>query len=203
MAMGAIQTIGGWAGLNNMGAMPHYSVTPELAKAKAEAEARAKYGFTPEQEAAFQNQLASQSNQRYRMATNVGGGNMSSAINAGINYGNTNALLQHAAQGSQLQESKKQYADRYADKIQSIADRNTMAGQNLWMKNQQAFGSAVSSGMNNIATGAMMMMKPGGATGDATDAAGAMPPDPAMTAELGKLTPGYRTRWDNWSLPTH
>jgi hypothetical protein len=69
-----------------------------------EASATTPTGFSPAEKAAFEQSMARRSNQARRIATDRNP-NLSGAINAGINYGNIQGLLDFAARDAQVRRS--------------------------------------------------------------------------------------------------
>jgi hypothetical protein len=57
----------------------------------------AQRGYTPQEEGAFKNNLATNQNTAYNNAINQSGGNLAQAINAGLQSQNIGALNQFAA----------------------------------------------------------------------------------------------------------
>lgn len=155
LALGALQTIQGYRGLNKLSkeAMPTYTSTPQLTSAYNRAQQAAQRGYTPEQEAAFKSNLATSQNTAYKNAVSQSGGNLAQAINAGLQSQNINALNQFAADDASKRQQNVQYADSFAPRFQNIQDENTRNALNYRMMREQALGNAVSQGQTNLATG--------------------------------------------------
>jgi len=81
---------------------PETEVSPELRASQIRAEGLATEGFSAEETAAFQQGQSRLGAARFRRATDVGGGEFSQAIAAGIGYGDIGANLDFAASGAQL-----------------------------------------------------------------------------------------------------
>jgi hypothetical protein len=113
-------------------------------------------GFTSAEQGAFDARMAQQGNQRYRLAATQGGGNLASAINAGIQYGNIGAQQQFAAQDAQLQRQNIKYADSFSQYAQNLANMNTSYMQQRRAQQEQAAGGAAQTGLNNIAAAGSM-----------------------------------------------
>ena len=127
-----------------------FTITPELQKSYARAEQMAQDGYTPQEEAAFQANLQRQSNAAYNRSFAFGGNTMAGAIQAGLNFQNTAALNQFAANDASLQRQNIRYADQRGDAI--TQQRNRIAGQELndYAAQQQMWGQTMQSGINNM-----------------------------------------------------
>ncbi len=157
-AIGLAQSAVGFANLSKLSKqkLPMYQETPEMMASRARANQMAQGGFTTAEQNAFDSRMAQQGNQRYRLGVTQGGGNLSSAINAGINYGNIGAQQQFAAQDAQLQRQNIKYADSFSQYVQNLANMNTSYMQQRRAQQEQAAGGAAQTGLNNIAgAGAM------------------------------------------------
>ena len=130
---------------------PEYANSPEMINAYNRAEAMAKYGYSPEERAKFEQDLARQQAGTFEQATNLSGGNLSSAIGGVLQANNTDAINKFAAGGAELKRQNIQYADSLAQKLQQQKNLQT---QNLIARRQmleQSYGQAKSSGLSNIA----------------------------------------------------
>ncbi len=157
-AIGLAQSAVGFANLNKLSKqkLPMYQQTPEMMASAARANQMAQGGFTSAEQGAFDARMAQQGNQRYRLAATQGGGNLASAINAGIQYGNIGAQQQFAAQDAQLQRQNIKYADSFSQYAQNLANMNTSYMQQRRAQQEQAAGGAAQTGLNNIAGAAAM-----------------------------------------------
>lgn len=157
-AIGLAQSAVGFANLSKLSKqkLPMYQETPEMMASRARANQMAQGGFTTAEQNAFDSRMAQQGNQRYRLGVTQGGGNLSSAINAGINYGNIGAQQQFAAQDAQLQRQNIKYADSFSQYVQNLANMNTSYMQQRRAQQEQAAGGAAQTGLNNIAGAAAM-----------------------------------------------
>lgn len=132
---------------------PGISVSPELQGAYNTAQANSKYGFSPEETAAFNQNLARSQNTQFQNAKDIGGGQLSGAINNLSNANNINAINTFAAKGAGLQLDKQQYADSLAGKIQGIKNANEEQTINRRTQLEQAFGGATRQQGENIREG--------------------------------------------------
>lgn len=158
-----------------------------------------KFGYSPEEENAFKQQLAMNNAQQYRMAMQQAGRTLSGAVLAGINYGNTNALNQYAANDKRMQLEKQRYADSFANQYQRISDTNTAIEGNIYNQEQNAAGSLIHAGINN-AIWAMVTGGKGASTTNSEDAvSGAEALAKAgVTGAVGSakdITYDYQTDW--------
>lgn len=149
---GLYQTLKGRKELKNLdkNKPEGFTITPELQKSYARAEQMAQDGYTPQEEAAFQANLQRQSNAAYNRSFAFGGNTMAGAIQAGLNFQNTAALNQFAANDASLQRQNIRYADQRGDAI--TQQRNRIAGQELndYAAQQQMWGQTMQSGINNM-----------------------------------------------------
>lgn len=162
--IGLMQAFGAGRELNKLQRQPQAMLaeTAEMRASRLRADALAKRGFTPEETSAFMNNQASLANQRYRTATTTAGGNLAGAISAGVSYGNIKSLLDFASADAGQKRNNIRYADSFSRETQRIADANIQRQQYLRDRTEASLGSAVQSGINNIATGAMMAAMYGG-----------------------------------------
>lgn len=157
-----------------------YDITPEQQASYNRAQQEAKYGFAPEQEAQFQQNVASQQNLSYQRAMRGAGGNQwAGAVLAGVQAPQYGAFAQHAAQGSQLQQQKERYADQLGEQITAQRNRNTALMNQRYQMLQQAYGGAIKQGRENLMNAAWLAAgayKGGagttGGTGDTTQKTG-------------------------------
>lgn len=129
------------------------SVAPELQGAYNSAQANSKYGFSPEETAAFNQNLSRAQNTQFQNAKDIGGGQLSGTINNMNNANNINAINTFAAKGASLQQDKQQYADSLGLKIQGI--KNANEEQQIARRSQleQTFGGAIKQQGENIREG--------------------------------------------------
>lgn len=151
LILGGVQALAGLKGLSDLNKTPRaqYGVTPEMQGAYDTAKQQAQYGYSPEQKANFEQGVSRDVNTRYRRAVDMGGGNLASAINAGIQGGGIGQLNQFASQDAQLQQQKERYVGQLAGGFQSQANMQTRSEQQRRDAIEQAYGGAIKSGLNN------------------------------------------------------
>ena len=149
-ALGAIQTIGGLVGLARTKQPEGFKLTPKMQQAIGESESAARYGLGAQQIAlAQQNQREAQNTQLYN-ARSLSGGNLSRAIFGANTYSRLMAGNQLAAQDFAAQQQKLRYRDQMYGQEQAIANQNVQLAQQDYMRKQQAYGGAMSSGLTNL-----------------------------------------------------
>lgn len=134
----------------NKTAFPEISVSPELQSAYTGAQSSAKYGFSPEETASFNQQLARSQNTQFQQAKDIGGGQLSGTINKMNNIENIGAINTFAAKGAGLKLEKQQHADDLALNIQSIKNRNDEQKIAQRVRLEQAYGGAKQQQQENI-----------------------------------------------------
>jgi hypothetical protein len=80
----------------------------------------------------------------------MAGGNLSRAIFGANTYSRLMAGNQLAAQDFAAQQQKVRYRDQMYGQEQSIANQNVQLAQQDYMRKQQAYGGAMSSGLTNL-----------------------------------------------------
>jgi hypothetical protein len=149
-ALGAIQTIGGLVGLARTKQPEGFKLTPKMQQAIGESETAARYGLGPQQIAlALQNQREAQNTQLYN-ARSMAGGNLSRAIFGANTYSRLMAGNQLAAQDFAAQQQKIGLRNQLYGQEQGIANQNVQLAQQDYMRKQQAYGGAMSSGLTNL-----------------------------------------------------
>jgi len=136
--LGGVQLVGGIAAAASLGDRPSYTEDPNFARSAGRAETMAQMGFTPQERAAFQGDLASAQATDYQRGMDVSGGNMAQAL-LGMNTSRaTGALNRFAGQDAALRRQNIQYAQTRLDTQYRMAE-------------EQAIGSAIQSGLTGIA----------------------------------------------------
>jgi hypothetical protein len=149
-ALGAIQTIGGLVGLARTKQPEGFKLTPKMQQAIGESESAARYGLGAQQLAlAQQNQREAQNTQLYN-ARSMAGGNLSRAIFGANTYSRLMAGNQLAAQDFAAQQQKIGLRNQLYGQEQGIANQNVQLAQQDYMRKQQAYGGAMSSGLTNL-----------------------------------------------------
>lgn len=132
---------------------PEYENSPEMINAYNRAEAMSKFGYSPEERAAFDQQLARNNSGAYQGAVDMSGGQLSGAIGGVLQANNTDAINKFASTSAGLRRENIQYADSLAERLQSQKNLQT---QNIIARRQmleQSYGAAKSQALSNI-TGA-------------------------------------------------
>lgn len=137
----------------NQTPFPEISVAPELQGAYNRAQGNSKYGFSPEETAAFNQNLSRAQSTQFQAAKDIGGGQLAGTINNMNNANNINAINTFAAKGAGLQLEKQQYADSLAGKIQSIKNANQEQQIARRTNLEQAYGGAIKQQGENIREG--------------------------------------------------
>jgi hypothetical protein len=129
---------------------PDYSTSPEMQNAYNRAQAMSSQGFTSQENAGFNQDLAMQNNAQQQNAIDIGGGNLASTIGAGLQSNNIQAINQRAGQGAQLKRSNIQYADQLAGQLQS--QQNLINQQKIARRQmlEGAYGQASAQASENI-----------------------------------------------------
>lgn len=166
--LGLYQTIKGSEELSNLHKqkVPEYAETPEMRAARGRAEMNAQYGYSPEEKAAFRNNIAQDINTRSQRALDMGGGNLARVIGAQGNIDTMGAENKFAASDAELHRRNIQYADKFAQQVQAIQDRNI--GEQLKQRYaaEQALGRGVQSGLTGLASTMNLAQIMSGGNGD-------------------------------------
>lgn len=149
--LGGIQLVGGIAAAASLGDRPSFSEDPNFTRSAARAETMAGMGYTPQERAAFQGDLASAQATDYQRGMDISGGNMAQAL-LGINTSRAaGALNRFAAQDAALRRENIRYADSFSRERQARRDAQTQLDTQYRMAEEQAIGGAIQSGLGNIA----------------------------------------------------
>lgn len=118
--------------------------------ARQRAAEMAKMGFTPQEKAAFKQSLAASGSTAFRRAVDIGGGNLSAAIRAGINSQQLGAQNQFASQDAALHRQNIGMSNSLEQGYQGL--KNTQVAQNnaLAQQQNQAASQSINSGMSNL-----------------------------------------------------
>lgn len=150
--LGAVQTIGSL--INRRKLMreprPQYEIAPEMQQAYNLAEQRSRFGFTPQQTAAFEQQMARSQAADYANAVRMGGGGLAQAVAGGLGGQRLQALNRFAAQDAAQQAAN--IGQFYGMAGQMQAQRNRMRQQEISTRMQEETGVAkgLSSGLTNL-----------------------------------------------------
>jgi hypothetical protein len=136
--------------------MAKYKPTTELEKTKKDTEIareRARYGFSAEELAARQQQVAQSQRTALEAAKATGLGGQSQAMLAALGSQRLAALNEMAITDARLREQKAQYADTkqasLAQQYQSLANQQTAADINYRLMQERAYGQALQQGLEN------------------------------------------------------
>lgn len=111
-----------------------------------EATSKTPSGFSAQEKAAYNNDLARQATQRYRLASQSNP-NMSANIQAGIGYGSLAALNNFAKNDAAL---KQQKIGQLAGAITAQDNANVNYQMNQKSQMEQAYGEAYKAGLSNV-----------------------------------------------------
>lgn len=150
LALGAFQTVKGLIDASQAQDPTQVQETAEMKAARERARQMAQSGFTPQEKAAFKQSLAASGNTAFRRAVDIGGGNLSAAIRAGINSQQLGAQNQFASQDAQLRRQNIGMSNSLEQGYQGL--KNTQVAQNnaLAQQQNQAASQSVNSGMSNL-----------------------------------------------------
>ena len=149
-ALGAIQTIGGLVGLAKTKQPEGFKLTPKMQRAIGESEMAATYGLGPQQIALAQQQQREAQNTQLYNARSMAGGNLSRSIFGANTFNRLMAGNQLAAQDFAAQQQKVGLRNQLYGQEQAIANQNVQLAQQDYMRKQQAYGGAMSSGLTNL-----------------------------------------------------
>jgi hypothetical protein len=177
-----------------------------------EATSKTPSGFSAQEKAAYNNDLARQATQRYRLASQSNP-NMSANIQAGIGYGSLAALNNFAKNDAAL---KQQKIGQLAGAITAQDNANVNYQMNQKSQMEQAYGEAYKAGLSNVVGAikskendlksvASFMIPGAGAAAAASGqqslgqmAAGKATPSASAGGIFGnKVAPGYQTPLNN------
>ena len=139
-------------GLEALGQQPYpeYQVSPELQGAYSRAQGMAKQGFSAEETAARNQDVARSQTAQARSAVDMGGGNMARTINAGLQGSQIQGINQFAAQGAQLKRQNIRYADDLASALQQQKNIGTQAAIQKRVGLEQAYGGSLAQANENF-----------------------------------------------------
>lgn len=151
--LGGIQAIGGLIGAAKLAKekLPEYTPNAATQQAYADAAARAKFGYSPEQVSAFNANVGRTLNADYQNAINMSGGSLAQAMVNRNTGQRLNAFNQFASSDAQLQQANMRYRDQTNQLIQQMQNQNTAYAMRRREMLEQAYGGAIRSGLTNIA----------------------------------------------------
>lgn len=150
LGLGAIQSIAGLNGLDSLGPLPNYTVSPELRNAYNMALGNANQGYSQAERNNFNQGVAQQQNTAQRQAIDTSGGQLSNAINGTLNASRLGAQNQFASQDNQIRRQNQQAYYNQAGDIQAQQNKATDAELEDYRNRQRAYASTLSGGAQNI-----------------------------------------------------
>lgn len=146
------QTQMGLKYLSGAGERPVDQIDPMFQASVDKANANAKYGFTPEEQAAIDMQNQDLLNSQKAAARNYSGGSSSNAYNMERDAANQSFArgLQAKIQSRDLQLQKQGYADNLNASKAEMSRRLFGDRMNAWQQNQQAGSALVGAGLKNM-----------------------------------------------------
>jgi len=150
VAHGLVQQQQARKGLNSLVKPQGYNITPEQQQSYGRAQKDAMSGYSAQERAAYLSNMASRNNAGYSRALKFGGNGLAGAIQAGVNYGNSKALNDFAANDAQLRRSNVRYADSRGDVISGQRNRDTQLKNQEYNQAAQAYGGAIKAGKENV-----------------------------------------------------
>lgn len=130
-----------------------FGLTPDMQKAKSQAETMAQQGFMPQEKAAYMQNIASSQNAAQRAATDISGGNMSKAISAILGASKLRGFNELAVQDAALRRQNIQNRNAIYGQEQGLENQNTQVQLNNRAQQQQAAGQLMQSGLGNMVSG--------------------------------------------------
>lgn len=181
--------------------VPTQSATPQLQASYDRALRESKYGYSPQENAAFDQSLARTNNAQYRNAVIHAGNQLAGSTQSAINFGNINTRNNRSAQDKQFQLQKEHYLDSFSNQFQGMANHNQDIALQMYNREQAASGQLLNSGINNAVWMSTMNNKAGGTT-TTTDATDGVFSDTAKSAAAGGATGGFPATKANYVAPT-
>lgn len=151
LGLGILQTYEGFAGLSKLNKDPYklLTETPEQRASRMRAEEMAKQGFTPQEQAAYEQKMARSQNTGYQRAVDRAP-DQSGAILAGINYNDIAGKNAYALNDAQLHRNNISYADSFSKYLQELSNRNIQEQNRRKEEATKQYGMAAQTGLNNI-----------------------------------------------------
>lgn len=128
--------------------------TPEETAMLGRAKKGAEYGFSPEQKAAYFQDLARENNKSYSKAIQYGGNTMAGAIQGGINFSNLGATTKFASADASLKKGNERYADSLGQWVEGRRAGRWGQDMNQWSAAQAAWGKAQQDATMNAVSSA-------------------------------------------------
>lgn len=153
-ALGTVQYLTSRKRLNELSnqEFPEYSLTAGMKDSISDADAMRGIGYTAGEKAALGASLTRGENTAFRRAFSMAP-SLSQALQAGINSVNIQGRLNMAAQDAQLMRQNLRYSDQLRGQEQNIQDRNDQVKIQRRIGQENAYGQAMQSGLNNMVNG--------------------------------------------------
>lgn len=165
-----------------------FSETPAMAASRFRAERLAQGGYSPAEKAAFRKNVAEDINTSGQRALDMGGGNLARVIGGMGKINTMGAESKFAASDAALHRQNIQYADKFSQQLQNIADNNIQQQLKQRLMAEQALGSAVQQQDTNMMNYAMLgATQLGGGVGGGAGGAGGS----ASAGATGGSTGGF------------
>lgn len=149
LGLGAIQT---GVAASKMAGLPErrqYAATPEMEQATAMFRNMAQNGMSMDERAAYENQIARQSNAAYRRSMETAPGSAQATL-AAIESARLSSANDLALQNAAIKRSGMGMFSNMASQKQAISDRN-VSDQNAYRdRSEQALGQAMQAGIGNM-----------------------------------------------------
>lgn len=151
--LGAVQTIGGLAGMRklNRTPWPEYKASQGTLAAAGRAQQLSQMGYTPAQAAAFKANMGTALNTQFSNQVNMAGGGLAGALGARGTAQKLQAMNQFAATDAEKQMGNIRYADQQTANLQSLQNMQTQASMQRRMALENAYGAAIKQGSENMA----------------------------------------------------
>lgn len=129
---------------------PNYTVSAPLQNSYNQANAMSNVGFTAGEKAAYKRNVNEASNTSFQRAIQIGGGNLSNAIQAGINNQGIGASANMSMADAELRRRNMEYASTLADRIQQEQDKATSTLINQRIMQEQNLGASSTAGLQSF-----------------------------------------------------
>jgi len=129
---------------------PNYTVGQELQGSYNQANAMSNTGFTAGEKAGYQQDINRASATSFGRATQLGGGNLSGAIQAGINNQAIGASAQESIADADLRRRNMQYASSLASQIQEQQNKAVKTQIDIRQQQEQSLGQSSTAGLQSF-----------------------------------------------------
>jgi len=129
---------------------PLQSEDPQMRASRERANIGARYGFSPQEKAAWMQQNASNINTQTQRAMDASGGALGRVIAGTQNISNQKSLGDFAQRDAQLKLSKERYADSFSQNLQNIANNNIRTQQQTRLMAENALGQGVADSRSRL-----------------------------------------------------